>query len=218
MLKADLHIHTSYSPDSSVSPERLISRCLEIGINCVAITDHNTIAGALAVLKIAPFKVIVGEEIRTTKGEIIGFFLKEEIPRGLSPEETIRRIKGQGGLVCIPHPCDRLRPSALKSEKLYELLPQIDIIEVFNARTALRRDLEKARALAQKNGLLAGAGSDSHTPGEIGGACVEMPDFETPQEFKAALAQGRVLGRQSSPWIRVLSRLVTWRRWLLKAR
>ncbi|MDO8490700.1 MAG: PHP domain-containing protein [Dehalococcoidia bacterium] len=218
MLKADLHLHTTSSRDSAVTPELLIARCKETGINCVAVTDHNAIEGALALKKTAPFTIIVGEEIRTTHGEIIGYFLSERIPRGLSPEETISRIKGQGGLVCVPHPTDRFRPSALDPKSLQAVLPQVDIIEVFNARTPLSRDQKKARLLAQNNGLLASAGSDSHTPGEIGNAYVEMPEFTTPEEFKSALAQGTVHGKTAGLWIRVASRLSTMRRWALPPR
>lgn len=191
----------------------LVARCKETGINCVAVTDHNSIECALELKKTAPFTIIVGEEIRTTQGEIIGYFLSERIPRGLSPEETISRIRAQGGLVCVPHPLDRLRPSALEPKALRRVLPLIDIIEVFNARTPLNRDLERARRLAEECGLLASAGSDSHTPKEIGNAYVEIPEFSTPQEFKAALAAGTVHGKKAALWTRVASRFATMGRW-----
>ncbi|HUV53340.1 MAG TPA: PHP domain-containing protein, partial [Dehalococcoidia bacterium] len=136
MLKADLHVHTRYSPDSISSPEKIVQRCIDSGINCLAITDHNSIAGALETKRIAPFKVIVGEEILTNSGEIIGYFLTEEIPPHLSPEDTVKRIKDQGGLVCIPHPCDSLRPqSKLQRRALERIMPQVDLIEVYNSRT-----------------------------------------------------------------------------------
>ncbi len=218
MLKADLHLHTTYSRDSAISPELLIARCKETGINCVAVTDHNAIEGALALKKMAPFTIIVGEEIKTTHGEIIGYFLSERIPRGLSPEETIRRIRDQGGLVCVPHPTDRFRPSKLEPAALEAVLPLVDIIEVFNARTGLGRDQEKARLLAESHHLLASAGTDSHTPNEIGNAYVEMPEFNTPDEFKAALALGKVHGKTAGLWIRVVSRFATMRRWALPAK
>ena len=218
MLKADLHLHTTCSRDSAVSPELLIARCLATGINCVAVTDHNAIEGALELKKTAPFTIIVGEEIRTTHGEIIGYFLSEKIPRGLSPEETISRIRAQGGLVCVPHPTDRFRPSALEPAALNAVLPLVDIIEVFNARTALNRDNDKAGRIAQTHGLMASAGSDSHTPGEIGNAYVEMPEFTTPEEFKASLARGTVHGKKAGLWIRVVSRFATMRRWAVPPR
>ena len=135
MFKADFHIHTEYSMDCATPLERIIERCLEVGINCVAITDHGTIAGAQKLQQMAPFKVIVGEEILTSVGEIIGFFLVEEVPSRLPVLEAIAQVKDQGGLVGIPHPFDRLRMSALSDKTLEPLLPYIDVIEVFNTET-----------------------------------------------------------------------------------
>ena len=107
MIKADLHVHTCYSVDCNTPLQRIVDRCLKIGINCLAVADHNTISGALKLKEMAPFKVISAEEIMTSMGELIGLFLTEEVPKGLSPEETIARIKSQGGLVGIPHPYGR---------------------------------------------------------------------------------------------------------------
>ncbi|MBE9501468.1 MAG: PHP domain-containing protein [Dehalococcoidia bacterium] len=205
MLKADLHVHTSYSPDSKTSLQQVIARCKEIEIGCVAITDHNTILGALKLREIAPFTVIVGEEINTRSGEIIGYFLTEEIPAMLPAEETVRRIKEQGGLVCIPHPFDRLRTSALRRRTLEALLPEIDIIEVFNSRVLLSRHNLSARLFAQDHGLLASAGSDAHIASEIGGTCVVMPEFNDREEFRLALAQGVLVCHKASLWVHLWS-------------
>jgi hypothetical protein len=154
----------------------------------------------------APFPVIVGDKIRTREGEIMGLFLSDEIPPRLSPEETITRIKSQGGLLCIPHPFDRFRHhSALRQNALNRLLPYIDIIEVFNSRTILLRDNAKAYDFAQGNGFLASAGSDAHTPEGIGYAYVEMPEFDSVDDFRLALAQGKVFGRRCSPWTQISS-------------
>ncbi len=199
MLKADLHVHTRYSKDSTSPPEEIVRHCLDTGINCLAITDHDTTAGAIEVKRIAPFKVIISEEILTNRGEIIGYFLNEEVPPHLSPEETIARIKEQGGLVCIPHPCDRFRPhSKLRRDALERVLPQVDMIEVANSRTYLSRDSRRALELARVNGLPGTAGSDAHVVREIGKTYVEMPGFETPQEFLAALRQARVVSEKTS--------------------
>ena len=198
MIRADLHIHTIYSEDSNTPLERIIDRCLEAGINCIAITDHNTIAGALEMKRIAPFTVIVGDEIQTSTGEVIGYFLQEEIPKGLPAEQTARMIKEQGGLVCIPHPFDRLRMSTLHRQTLETLLPYIDIIEVFNSRVLLLRHNIMAERFTNAHGLLASAGSDAHTLGEIGNAYVEMPEFNDKEHFLTALAQGRIRGRKAS--------------------
>ena len=188
----------------------LVDRCVRRGVNCLAVTDHNTIQGALAVQQIAPFKVIIGEEIKTNQGEIIGLFLKDEIPRGLSPQETIARIKEQGGLVDVPHPYDRFRGSRLKEQALQEVAGQIDIMEAFNARTTLLRDSDRAEAFGRTHGHALGAGSDSHTPIEVGGIGIEMEDFDlrSPQEFLGCLRESRIVGERACPLVHVPTRLV----------
>jgi predicted metal-dependent phosphoesterase TrpH len=206
MMKIDLHVHTTYSGDCLTSFEAIIEVCRRRGLS-VAITDHNRIEGALAFREVAPFPVIVGEEVQTLEGEIIGLFLEEGIPRDLSPEETIARIKEQGGLVYIPHPMDRVRRSVLRREALERITDQVDAIEVFNARVTFPADNEAARRFAQEHGLPQGAGSDAHTPWEIGRAYVEMEPFNDPQEFLRHLAQGRVVGRLSNPLVHLVT---TW--------
>ena len=115
MLKADFHIHTEHSMDCHTTIEELINRCLETGINCVAISDHDAVDGAKKMQKLAPFPVIIAEEILTPQGEIMGMFLEERIPSGVSVEQAIARIKAQGGLVCLPHPFDTLRGIKLEN-------------------------------------------------------------------------------------------------------
>ena len=144
-MRADFHMHTYYSRDCATSPEALVARALRMGIGCIAVTDHNTIRGAQAVAKIAPFPVIVASEVKSTHGEITGLFLTEEVPRGLSPMETVERIKAQGGLVSIPHPYDTVRTSVLSDDAMVEVLPHADIIEAFNARNVFRGAEERAR-------------------------------------------------------------------------
>ncbi len=212
MLKADLHIHTAYSFDCATRLEQVVTRCLKVGINCIAVADHNTIEGALKLKDIAPFHVIVGEEILTPSGEILGFFLKEGIPRGLPPEEVISRIREQGGLVCIPHPFSRLTRASFDHQTLEAILQHIDCIEVFNSRSLLLRNSTQARRFAQVHGLLASAGSDAHTPGEIGNAYVEMPEFNSPPEFLHALAKGTIFGHRNNPLVHILGVLTTMRK------
>ena len=207
MLKADLHVHTTYSVDCTTPLEQIIKRCLKIGINCLAIADHGTIAGALKLKEMAPFPVIVAEEILTPFGEIMGLFLNEAIPGKLSAEETIARIRIQDGLVCIPHPYDRLRFSALEDKTLETIMPQVDIIEVFNARSLSPHASDKARQLAHKYGKFASAGSDAHTASELGHAYVEMPEFNGKDQFLASLTQGRICGHKSNPSVHLAS---TW--------
>jgi predicted metal-dependent phosphoesterase TrpH len=205
LLKADLHLHSEYSMDCNMPLEKIIERCQQVGVNCVALCDHGTAEGALKLREIAPFKVIVAEEVLTPNGEIMGMFLEETIPSGLSVAETISRIRAQGGLVCIPHPFDSFRHSALKSQVIEEIADQIDIFEVLNARGILARDSKKAEAFATEHGLIRSAGSDAHTLREIGNAYVEMPEFEGRDDFLEALKKGKILGQRSSPLIHFAS-------------
>ncbi len=199
-------MHTSFSPDSNLSPERLVARCSQVGLNCIAVTDHDTIQGGLAAQRVADFTVIVGEEVRSSDGEITGLFLTETVPRGLSPKETVTRIKGQGGLVSIPHPFDRFRRGAIGRRALDKIVSYIDIVEVFNARNNLAADDRKALDFAQRHGLLASGVSDAHTTFELGRTYVEMPEFDgTPEGFKQALAGGTIVGRRMSPLIHVVT-------------
>lgn len=215
MIKADLHIHTKYSMDCDTPLEKIIARCKELNINCIAIADHGTVEGALKMKELAPpFTVIVAEEVLTPSGEIMGMFLKETVPSGITAEEAISRIKAQGGLVCVPHPFDTFRQSALTNSLVAELVDRIDVIEVFNARTVLRRFSTRASAFARKYGLPGSAGSDAHTPGEIGNAYVEMPEFKGAEDFVESLRQGKICGHKTSPlkhfgsaWTKVKKRL-----------
>ena len=207
LIRADLHVHSCCSMDCRTPLKQIVSHCLNVGINCLAIADHNTIAGALKLKEMAPFKVIVAEEILTCVGELMGLFLTEDIPKGLSPEETIARIRSQGGLVGIPHPFGRSpwqNSNKLLSEKI---LSQVDIIEVFNSRSPFPGSSTKAWRLVKEHGLAASAGSDAHTAGEIGRAYVEMPEFNGPDDFLSCLSQGRIFGQRSNPLVHFAS---TW--------
>ena len=173
-------------------------RCLELGIDCIAVADHNTITGALKLKEIAPFKIIVAEEILTPVGEIMGLFLNEAVPRGLSWQETISRIRNQGGLVAIPHPFGRSLPWNSNMLTSAEILSQVDIIETFNSRTPFSNSIARAWELAKEQDKVASAGSDAHTLSEIGRAYVEMPEFDGPDDFLNSLAQGKIFGQKSS--------------------
>jgi predicted metal-dependent phosphoesterase TrpH len=209
LIRADLHIHTCYSIDSLTPLDKLIGRCLDLDINCIAIADHNTIAGGLKLTEIAPFKVIIAEEILTTAGEIMGLFLTERVLPGLSPRETISRIRRQGGLVAIPHPFGRSLPWNAHPLTSEEVLSQVDIVETFNSRTPFSGSIARADRLAKEHGKPASAGSDAHTLGEIGRAYVEMPEFDGPTDFLNSLAQGKVFGHRSSYFAHLAS---TWAR------
>jgi len=187
VLKADLHVHTRYSRDCLASVDSIIARCRSRGIGCIAVTDHDEIDGALLLQEKAPFKVIVGEEIRTDRGEIIGYFLTKRIKPGLSPAKTVAEIKKQGGLVCIPHPFDRLRGSRLDFRALREIEKDIDIIEVFNSRNIFAEDNKKALEYAFAKGAMVSVGSDAHWPWEIGRTYINIPDFSDAGTFGEAL-------------------------------
>ena len=199
MLKADLHIHTEYSMDCSTPLEKIIDRCLELKIDCIAVSDHGTVEGALKMQQLAPFTVIVAEEILTPNGEVMGMFLKENIPGGLSVEQVIAQIRAQDGIVCIPHAFDIFRPSALGEKIVEEIVAQIDVMEVFNSRCPLTRSSAKALAFAEKYGITKSAGSDAHTLNEIGNAYVEMPEFKGKDDFLQALVKGKVFGQRTNP-------------------
>lgn len=198
MLKADLHIHTEYSIDCNTSLDDIVSRCLETGINCIAISDHDSIEGALKMQSLAPFPVIVAEEVLTPHGEIMGMFLSERVPSGLTIEQAISRIKAQGGLVCLPHPFDTFRGLRLDSKRLEALVEQIDIIEVFNARSPLLRCSTKARAFANKYDIPGIAGSDAHSINEIGSTYMVMPEFNGKDDFLQALRKSKINRHQAS--------------------
>ena len=200
--------------DCNTPLEKIIARCLEVGINCIAIADHDTIEGALEMQELAPFPVIVAGEILTPQGEIMGMFLKERVPIGLPIEQAISHIKAQGALVCLPHPFDTFRGLRLDSKRLEEMVDQIDIIEVFNARSPFSAPAIKARNLAMKHGITQSAGSDAHSLAEIGNTYVEMAEFEGRDDFLQALRKGKIHGHRSSllvhfgsTWARIKSSL-----------
>ncbi|MDP2919607.1 MAG: PHP domain-containing protein [Dehalococcoidia bacterium] len=201
MLKADFHIHTRYSMDCHTELDEIIERCQQLGLDCIAISDHDATEGAFKLKEIAPFKVVVAEEILTPSGEVMGLFLKEHIASGLSIERAIDAIRAQGGLVSIPHPFDPLRGLRLNDEGWTRILPQLDILEVFNARCPLERYNLKAKIYAIDHALPGIAGSDAHTIAEIGSTTVELPDFNTPQEFLESLKKARIQGKRSSPFV-----------------
>ena len=225
MIRVDLHTHTCYSCDCTTPLELVASSCERAGIDCIAVTDHNTIAGALELQAAGRVRVIVGEEISTTSGELIGLFLSEPVPARLSPLDTIERVRKQGGLVCIPHPFSRwpfpswkavgagngagFLPSEAARKRnpllIHEVLAQVDMIEVMNARTPFANNWVACRLLASMSGLIPTAGSDAHTAGEIGCARIEMPDFSDAESFLAVLPHAHLSGVRSSVFVHFAS-------------
>ncbi len=206
LLTVDFHCHTSASGDSLMQPQQLLRCARRRGLDRIAITDHNTLAGAWEAAEMDPQFVIVGEEIRTTEGEILGLFVSEEVPAGLSARETIERLRAQGAFVCLPHPFDALRSGGWREEQLLPLLPLVDAIEVLNARVWTASANRRAAALAAEFGLPGTAGSDAHSYGEIGRARVHLPAFSDAETLRAALRSARVSGSRSSRLVHLASR------------
>lgn len=206
-MKIDLHTHTFRSKDSCNRYERIVEAVQRTGLDGIAVTDHNEFEGALEMRRRAPFLVIPGEEIKTNRGEIIGLFLKKKIPPGLDPMETVDRIHEQGGVAYVPHPFDEVRGSRIERDTLDLITPHIEILEVFNARNALPRFNRRALEYARRHDVLAGAGSDTHTYAEYGRAYVDIPPFESAQEFLESMRRGRWYGRLSSPLVHARTRI-----------
>lgn len=209
MWRIDCHIHTKYSPDGTLFIPDILRVAKQKHLNGVVITDHNTIEGALELKAKAPkdFITVVGEEIETAEGEIIGLFLQERVPPNLSPEETVDQIKMQGGLVGIPHPFCRFRRSRLQFDTLKRVLDKIDIIEVFNSRNIINADNDKAYQFALENKKAMVAGSDAHLRRECGMSYIEILPFSTPEEFMANLFSARMIKRQSTLWVHLIAKI-----------
>jgi predicted metal-dependent phosphoesterase TrpH len=201
LIDVDLHMHTDHSNDCATPVDALLATAREEGLGAIAVTDHNEVSGALdARVKAAEYgvKVIVGEEVKTaTQGEVIGLFIEEKIPRGMSLEETIAEIRRQGGLVYVPHPFDRMH-SVPDYEHLLAVVEDVDAIEVFNPRIAIPAYNEEAVRFAGKYRIVAGAGSDSHVAQGLGSVRIRMRDFDGPEEFLASLADADIVARPSS--------------------
>lgn len=212
MLTIELHTHTCYSKDCLTSLDQFIAECRRKMLDRVAVTDHNTTAGAVKLKAMAPDLIIVGEEIKTSDaGEIIAYFLSEEVPMNRPVRETIAAVRAQGGVVGVSHPADRLRKEAMGLDRLEPIADQIDVLEVFNARCIYASDNAAARDFAARHGLPGFAGSDAHTLTELGRATVTLPDFDSPETFLKSLRSAALNTRSSSPFIHFAS---TWARWM----
>ena len=154
-IQAEFHCHSNYSPDSLVTLEEIIKTCRSRGIGKIAITDHGCMAGALRAHEMAPDLVVVSEEILTNEGEILAYFMSEEIPDGLPPLEVIRRLKDQGAFISVAHPYDPFRGANWKPGTLEKMVPYLDGVEAFNARCFDASFNEKAGAFAAEHGLAA---------------------------------------------------------------
>jgi len=199
LVDVDLHMHTDHSPDCATPVEVLLSEAKAKGLGAIAVTDHNEVSGAHeARAKANGITVIVAEEIKTAnQGEVIGLFIEEKIPRGLSLAETIAEIKRQGGLVYVPHPFDRLH-SVPDYEHLLEVVDDVDAIEVFNPRVAIGEFNEEAVRFAAKYRIPAGAGSDAHVAQGLGSVRIRMRAFDGPEEFLESLREADIIRRPAN--------------------
>lgn len=212
MIRIDFHAHTSASRDSFTAPEALIRAARRRGLDRLVVTDHNTIAGARAAHALDPDLVIVGEEIMTTRGELLAAFVTEEVPPGLSPQETIRRLREQGAFISVSHPFDRWRSGAWRLEDLLAIAPLVDAIETFNARCMRLGDNLRAQDFARQHGLPGTVGSDAHAAFEVGAACLVLPPFEGPDGLREVIQQAKVEGRLSPFWVHFASRFASLRK------
>ncbi len=209
--RVEFHCHTCYSPDCLVKPKALVCHARDLGLDKVVVTDHNTIRGALAAKEIDPELIIVGEEVLTTAGEFIAFFVREEVPKGLPPEEALARLRDQGAVVAISHPLDTMRGSAMGRENTLRFIDRIDALEVFNARNHQAWMNEEAERLAREHNLGRFGGSDAHSLWELGRVVTLLPPFHDADSLRASLREATYVGMTSPVWVHgtsTLSKLV----------
>ncbi len=204
LIKAEFHCHTVFSPDSLVELSALLKACDERGIDKIAITDHGSMQGALKAHKMAPDRVILAEEIETPEGELLGYFMTEEIPQGLPAVEVVRRLRGQGAFISMAHPFDPFR-SWWTEKTLEQIMPYIDGLEVFNARCRREEYNQVAYEVALENGKALMAGSDAHALSELGRASMTMPWFDDAAGLRAAVREASISGELSGLYVHMVS-------------
>ena len=196
MLRVDLHLHSHYSHDGLSSLDELIERAHECRLDRIALTDHNTVEGALKLVRVAPELAIAGEEVKTLEGEVIGLFITDRVPPFLAPEEAMDRIHQMGGLTYIPHPLDRHRAN-FRPERMVELATRIDIIESYNPWCDAAANTAAAR-LAEELAKVQATGSDSHSAEELGRSWMEIEEYSSTEDFLEKLRYARHVVTASS--------------------
>lgn len=191
-VKTLIHVHTNYSLDSNISPEALAAFAEREGFGCVVITDHDTVEGAHHFASIADVQAVIGEEITSRDGDVIGLFLDRHIPPGMSARETALAIKEQGGLVLVPHPFIRILGRGL-GDKVWDMMDLIDAVEVCNSQNLLRAPDLAAERFATEQNFVKFAGSDSHAVASIAPSYQYMRDFSGPEDFLDALAAAELV-------------------------
>lgn len=212
MLRVEFHCHTIASKDSLTRPRELVEACRRKGIDRVVVTDHNTVAGARAAQALDPERVIVGEEIFTTRGEILAAFVTEEISAGLTPQETIRRLKEQGAFISVSHPFDEFREGGWAEEDLLEILPHVDAIEVYNSRCVFPRFNRAAKRFAEEHDIAGTVGSDAHAAFEVGRSLLRLGQFDGPEGMRKVIRNAQFETRWSPPWFHLTSRYAVLRK------
>ena len=212
MLRVEFHSHTYASKDSLTSPADLIAAAHRKGIDRLIITDHNTIAGARMAQALDPELVIVGEEIMTTRGEILAAFVTEEVPPQLSPTETIHRLRDQGAFISVSHPFDRMRSGAWKEADLLEILPLVDAIEVYNSRCMFPGFNRAAKRFAEEHNIPGTVGSDAHAAFEVGRSLLVLEQFESAEQMRKVIRNGIPQVKWSPPWFHLTSRYASMRK------
>jgi predicted metal-dependent phosphoesterase TrpH len=207
----ELHAHTTYSGDCLIQLEDIEGICQRKGIDRVAITDHNSAKAAIEFARFYPTLIIPGEEIMTTQGELLAWYIQEEIPPDMTPQNTIARLREQGAIIGISHPFDRYRRGAWQLRDLLAIVDQVDVIEVFNSRCLHRDDNRKALTFAEEHGKLMTCGSDAHVPSEYGLAVMRMKPFHNNAHgMRQSLGQAVRVERSSSPLVHIGSTYAKW--------
>lgn len=205
-LTIEFHCHTHASKDSLTRPADLVAMARRKGIDRLVITDHNSVAGARAAQALDPQLVIIGEEIMTTRGEILAAFVREEIPPYLTPERTLSLLKEQGAFISVSHPFDEMRAGGWKEDDLLEILPQVDAIEIYNSRCILPRFNRRAGLFAQRHNVAGTVGSDAHAAFEVGRSLLLLDQFEGPDGMRKVIRQAKFRVKWSPWWFHLTSR------------
>ena len=208
LLKIELHVHTLYSNDSWIAINNIIRVAKKMNLDKIAITDHNTISGALIAKNLYPDLIIIGEEIMTEGGEIIGYFLEKEIPSGLSPAATISLLREQNAFIVIPHPFDHHR-HGWDANDLKRILSFVDALEVFNSRSIHSRYNVEALSFATENNIPQVVGSDAHTVFEIGKSTLSIPEFNNSDDFRMVINQAIPNVKKSPVWVHLFSSIAS---------
>jgi hypothetical protein len=206
-IKIDLHCHTVSSKDASIKLEDLLAECDRKGIAKIAITDHDRIDGALESASRWPVRIIPGIEIMTSRGELLAYYVRENVPAGISPMDTITLLKSQGAIISVSHPFDPWRNGGWKLACLLEILPWLDAVEGFNAHCFTDKPNRQATSFARTYHLAVTAGSDAHHSFEIGSAGLTLSDFNSPDELRQSLKQAKVFGKRVKLGTRLRSRI-----------